>query len=109
MERISRSGAGQGDPYRTGISIALPIQSVDLFARLIPAYRGSIDMALRCSAKADLRVAGGKEEWLSMNLKGSSIKGEWARKPRPYAMVAIRRKFLSSSLFTRLISYRSVV
>ena len=65
MERISRSGAGQGDPYRTGISIALPIQSVDLFARLIPAYRGSIDMALRCKGgRAGCRaVVGGKEEW----------------------------------------------
>ena len=70
MERISRSGAGQGDPYRTGISIALPIQSVDLFARLIPAYGGSIGMALQCEGgPAGWRaVVGGKEDWWSMNL-----------------------------------------
>ena len=35
--------------------------------------------------------------------------GPRARKPRPYVIVAIRRRFLSSLLFTRLISYRSVV
>ena len=55
-------GAGQGDPYRTGISIALPIQSVDLSARLIPAYRGCIDMVLQCKGGAAgwRAVVGGK-------------------------------------------------
>ena len=31
-------------------------------------HRDSIDMALLCSAKADLRVAGGREEWWTGDL-----------------------------------------
>ena len=30
------------DPYRTGISIAFTIRSVDLFVRLIPSYKFSM-------------------------------------------------------------------